>query len=83
MRIEGCCAVAIDPERFADVWCDFRITPMSANLQLVFYRNPMWSEEVVKFLHNEREVPIPVLTDRKPYYRWKDVEACYEKVLSG
>lgn len=83
MRIEGCCAVETDPERFADVWCDFRITPMAANLQLVFYRNPMWPGEVlVKFLHNEREVSIPVPSDILPYYRWKDVEAFYEKILA-
>lgn len=84
MRVEGCCAVETDPERFADVWCDFRITPMAANLQLVFYRNPMWPGEVlVKFLHNEREVSIPVSTDIEPYYRWTDVAAYYEKVLAG
>ncbi len=83
MRIEGCCAVETDPERFADAWCDFRITPMAANLQLVFYRHPMWPREVlVKFLHNEREVSIPLPGDMRPYYRWEDVAAYYEKILA-
>lgn len=83
MRVEGCCAVETDPERFADAWCDFRVTPMAANLQLIFYRHPMWPREVlVKILHNECEVAIPVASDLAPYYRWADVKAFYEQILS-
>ena len=46
-------------------WTDFRIIPMSANLQIVFYKktNAKKSENapiLVKFLYNEREVTAPI-----------------------
>lgn len=37
---------------------------------------------LVKFMHNEREVHIPVATSNFPYYKWKDVRAFYMGILS-
>lgn len=55
------------------VWADFKVMPMAANIQFVFYRNAE-GNVLVKVLHNEREVTLPGLkTKNSPYYEWKDV----------
>ena len=56
--------------------CD--IIPMAANLQMVFYKNKS-GNVLVKFLHNEREVQLPLAAYKEVYYRWADVKAYYAK----
>lgn len=36
MRLEGCAESETDPDRYCSAWQDFRISPMGANLQLIF-----------------------------------------------
>ena len=36
---------------------------------------------LVKFMHCEKEVTIPVETDIAPFYHWKDVETYYRHLL--
>lgn len=52
------------------------IIPMGANLQIVFYRNDKGSV-LVKFLHNEREMLLPLRSDTAPYYEWEAVKRHY------
>lgn len=54
-------------------WCISKISPMAANIQIVFFRNEKSGEVILKLLLNEREQSIPVHTDMAPYYRWEDV----------
>jgi len=54
------------------------IIPMGANFQIIFYRNDA-GDVIVKFLHNEAEVELPVHTDMWPYYSWTDVKEYYKK----
>lgn len=70
-----------NPEEVYKVWSDFKVSPMGVNLQLVFYQNKKGNDILVKFLHCEKEVEIPVATDMAPYYHWKDVEAYYRQKL--
>ena len=62
----------------------FRLIPMAANIQLVFYRktDPEPAEGpddvLVKFLLNENETTIPVKTDCPPFYHWEDVKRYWE-----
>ena len=49
---------------------------------MVFFRNSQTDDVIVKFLHCEKEVEIPVQTDIAPYYHWKDVKAYYENKLA-
>jgi len=49
------------------------IIPMAANLQMVFYKNDKGSV-LVKFLHNEREVRLPIPSKYAPYYEWEEVK---------
>lgn len=83
MRINDC-AVAIDePDSLYRYWTDFKVSPMCANLQIVFFnkKGGTTDDVLVKFILNEHEAKIPVETDNYPYYRWPDVKAYYEKIL--
>ena len=76
MAIENCDTKINAPEDFYKGWNDWRVTPMAANVQLIFFRNPKEPGKVlVKVLHNEREVHLPVATDIWPYYNWTDLRA--------
>jgi hypothetical protein len=59
-------------EKLPEVWCDSRITSMSVNVQFIFYRNKK-GDVLVKMLHSERDVRLPVKTDNFPYYKWSDL----------
>jgi hypothetical protein len=64
-------------------WIDYRVFPMAANLQLVFYRRHANDRDVVlKVLLNEEEATLPLPTDQYPYYRWNDVKEYLLQVLS-
>lgn len=59
-------------------WVNYRIFPMGANIQFVFYRSSPDDEDVlVKVLLNENEATLPVKTDMAPYYHWQDVRRYY------
>ena len=65
-------------EKLQDVWRDYEMTPMAANIQFVFYRpegkGAAKPEDVlVKVLHNEKETTLPIPTKTWPYYKWTDV----------
>lgn len=82
MGLEGCADTADDPDRIAEVWQDFRISPMAANVQLIFYRKPGSGEVLVKMLHNERDVAVPLPTDSAPYYRWDDLRRYFSERIA-
>lgn len=54
-------------------WIDYRVLPMAANIQFVFYRrSPQDNEVLFKVLLNEDEAVLPIKSDLAPYYRWSD-----------
>lgn len=73
------------PEQLYKTYADFRVSPMGANIQLIFYRRQQDGSDgdiLVKFLLNESEVMIGgVDTDTYPYYRWADVRASFLKLF--
>ncbi|RRD89356.1 histidine-type phosphatase [Bacteroides heparinolyticus] len=83
MHIENCNVAVSDPYEVYKVWSDFKVVPMAANIQMVFFRNEKRETDdiLVKFLHNENEVHIPVHTDIFPFYKWNDVESYYRNLL--
>ncbi|WP_295938297.1 histidine phosphatase family protein [uncultured Alistipes sp.] len=83
MQFEGCNPKETDPAKIAEMWSVYKLSPMAANIQLVFYRKKGSDDVLVKFLHNEREVKIPVASDAAPYYRWSEVRAFYRQTLDG
>ena len=80
MDIEGMNVQEADPEKVYQVWSNFKVTPMGTNVQLVFYHNDT-DDVLVKVLHCEKEVKVPVETDLFPYYHWKDLKAYYENKI--
>lgn len=82
LEIEGASAQVTDPEKVHEVWSDSLISPMGANLQLIFFRKPGSDDVLVKILLNEEEKRIPVASDVAPYYHWKDVEEYYRSKLA-
>ncbi|WP_455103315.1 histidine-type phosphatase [Phocaeicola abscessus] len=71
-----------DMETLADHWHSYEIFPMASNVQFVFYRKANDSDVLVKVLLNEREVQLPVDTDRAPYYPWAEVAKYYRHKLT-
>ena len=76
LEVEGCSNQETDPDRYYLAWQDFRISPMGANLQLIFFKNGQ-GEVIVKLLHNENEVKLPIDSPIAPYYQWEAVKAFY------
>lgn len=69
MGVSGCDAVEADPERYWEAWQDFAVSPMAANLQLLFYRNAS-GDVLVKMLLNERETVVSALAPEGVYCPW-------------
>lgn len=63
-------------------WVNYKVFPMGANIQLVFFRRDAGDADVlVKVLLNEDEATLPVPTDCAPYYHWSDFKEYYLKKL--
>ncbi|MCR4764684.1 MAG: histidine-type phosphatase [Bacteroidaceae bacterium] len=82
MQIENFAAAVSDPRELYKVWANYKVAPMAANVQLVFFRNDKQPDDIlVKVLHCENEVHIPVPTDSFPYYKWSDVRTYFQQLL--
>lgn len=63
-------------------WQAYKVFPMAANLQLVFYRENADDPDVlVQVLLNEQEARLPIETDVAPYYHWSDFRRYYLQKL--
>lgn len=82
MKIDGCYGSTDDPYKLAEVYADFKISPMAANLQMVFCRNKV-GEVIVRLLLNEREVSLPLKSEIAPFYRWNDLRSYLEDCLDN
>lgn len=81
LHIEGMDNEEMNPKEVYKVWNTFQAAPMAANLQLIFCKNKK-DNVLVKILHNEREVKIPLETSQFPYYEWKDVKSYLSSIIS-
>ena len=81
LQIENFDVAVAGPTEVYKHWCDFKATPMASNIQIVFFENKA-GDILVKFMHNENEVHVPVKTDQWPFYHWNDVKDYYQKRLS-
>lgn len=65
-------------------WINYRIFPMAANLQIIFYRRSADGDPddvLFKILLNENEGTLPLPSDIAPYYRWSDYrDYCLKKL---
>lgn len=70
MRAEGCGAESEDSEEVAAVWRNYEISPMAANLQLIFCRDAKGHVIMAPRL-NERPIAISDVPQEFPgYYDW-------------
>lgn len=79
-----------DPDSLYRKWRNFELSPMAANLQLIFYREkpraggreaagaPDADRVLVKILYNEKEMKLPLASALAPYYRWSEVKKYFE-----
>lgn len=83
LHLDGCDISVDDPEQFDSAFSTWKIAPMAANLQMVFFRDPKHPEKdvLVKFMLNEEEKAIPIQTDCFPFYHWKDVKDYYRNTV--
>lgn len=81
LQIENFDVAVAGPAEVYKHWCDFKATPMASNVQIVFFENKA-RDILVKFMHNENDVHVPVKTDQWPFYHWNDVKEYYQKRLS-
>lgn len=81
LQIENFDVAVAGPAEVYKHWCDFKATPMASNVQIVFFENKA-GDILVKFMHNDNEVHVPVKTDQWPFYHWNDVKEYYQKRLS-
>ena len=59
-------------------WLNYKIFPMGANIQLIFYRHDYSDKDVlVKVLLNENEARLPIKSKIEPYYKWSEVRNYY------
>jgi hypothetical protein len=85
LHLQNCYNSVSDPADYYKAWSDFKVAPMAANIQMIFFRkNDNPDDVIVKFLLNENEVLVPPLqSDIKPFYRWKDVKNYYNSLLNN
>ena len=82
LKLSNCYSDAIEPEEVTKTWTDFKISPMAANLQIVFFKNDK-NDVICKFMLNEREIAVdPLKTDMFPFYKWADVKAYLEGLVA-
>lgn len=76
LQLDGAAPSEADPEKVADVYANYHVSPMAGNVQLIFFRNK-GGDVLVKFLLNEQETAIPLETSTFPFYSWKEVKKFY------
>lgn len=68
LGVEHASARVVDLEEVASSWSVERVSPMGANLQFIFFRNPQTGDVRVRVLHNEHDANLPL--EGGPYYSW-------------
>lgn len=65
-------------------WRNYKMIPMAANVQFVFYRRIPDNDEIYfKVLLNEDETSLPLKSSKAPYYRWSDFRERYLQFLNS
>lgn len=78
LELNNNCQPISDVTKVTENWQNYKVFPMAANVQFIFYRKDINDKDVlVKVLLNEDEATMPIATDCAPYYHWKDVRAYY------
>ena len=82
MGLNGADYRTTDLETLDQHWQTYKIFPMAANIQFVYFRKAGCDDILMLPLLNEREATLPVQTDVAPYYHWSDVRDYFIDKLS-
>ena len=82
MGLNGTDYRTTDLENSDKYWQTYKIFPMAANIQFVYFRKAGSDDILMLPLLNEREATLPVKTDVAPYYHWIDVRDYFIDKLS-
>ena len=82
MGLNGADYRTTDLENLDKYWQTYKIFPMAANIQFVYFRKAGSDDILLLPLLNEREATLPVETDVAPYYHWSDVRDYFIHKLS-
>ena len=63
-----------DVDKLAEAWRSHQFITMASNMQFVFYRSKKSSDVLVRMLHNENDVTLPIESATAPFYKWEDVK---------
>ena len=83
MGLNGADYRTTDLETLDKYWQTYKIFPMAANIQFVYFRKAGSDDILMLPLLNEREATLPVATDVAPYYHWSDVRDYFINKLSS
>ena len=82
MGLNGMDYRTTDLETLDQHWQTYKIFPMAANIQFVYFRKAGSDDILMLPLLNEHEATLPVETDVAPYYHWSDVRDYFIDKLS-
>ena len=82
MGLNGADYRTTDLETLDQHWQTYKIFPMAANIQFVYFRKAGSDDILLLPLLNECEATLPVATDVAPYYHWSDVRDYFIDKLS-
>ena len=82
MGLNGTDYRSTDLEKLDQHWQTYKIFPMAANIQFVYFRKAGSDDILMLPLLNEHEATLPVQTDVAPYYHWSDVRDYFIDKLS-
>ena len=82
MGLNGTDYRTTDLETLDQHWQTYKVFPMAANIQFVYFRAQGSDDILMLPLLNEREATLPVPTDVAPYYHWSDVRDYFIDKLS-
>ncbi len=81
IQVDNCYGEENLPDSVMNVWNDFYVSPMAANIQMIFFKNND-NDVIVSILHNERQVGLNMESDIYPFYRWNQLKPYFEDRLS-
>ena len=63
-----------DIDKLAENWQPHKFITMASNMQFVFYRSKKSADVLVRILHNENDMTLPIESTTAPFYKWEDVK---------
>ena len=61
-------------DKLAEEWRAYQFITMASNIQFVFYRSKKNPDVLVRILHNENDMTLPIESATAPFYKWEDVK---------